>query len=172
MKKSIILLMIVVLPLATGCDFFRALAGRPTSKDIDAKRVEIMKSEEAALQARLDSIRTAEEKVVSDSIAALDSIAAQGIIMAGESRLGGLKGDGTGHRYHIIVGAFRDRDNAQKLAAKAADGGFEAVLLDCRGGMIAVGLCPSDRIAETYDALTILRHKPFCPKDSWILVSE
>ena len=61
MRKSVILLMLAVMTVVTGCDFFRVLAGRPTGKDIDARRVEIMKSEEAALQARLDSIRRAEE---------------------------------------------------------------------------------------------------------------
>ena len=74
MRKSVILLLIGALLTLTGCDFFRVLAGRPTSKDIDAKRVMIMKAEEAALQARLDSIKKAEEKVVSDSLAAMDSL--------------------------------------------------------------------------------------------------
>ena len=91
MRKSVILLVLAVMTVVTGCDFFRVLAGRPTGKDIDARRVEIMKSEEAALQARLDSIRRAEEKVVADSLAALDSLAAQGVIMTGASRLGKVR---------------------------------------------------------------------------------
>ena len=46
--------------VVTGCDFFRMVAGRPTSKDIEKKRLEIIKAEEAALQARLDSIAAVE----------------------------------------------------------------------------------------------------------------
>lgn len=172
MRKSVILLMLAVMTVVTGCDFFRVLAGRPTGKDIDARRVEIMKSEEAALQARLDSIRRAEEKVVADSLAALDSLAAQGVIMTGASRLGGLGAGLPAHRYHIITGAFRDRANARKLADKAVAEGYEAELIECRTGIIAVGLCPSDRIAVTYDALQKLRHESFFPKDSWILLNE
>jgi hypothetical protein len=56
MKKSMILMLMVALPLLTGCDFFRKLAGRPTSEDIENKRVAIMRAEEAAHQARQDSI--------------------------------------------------------------------------------------------------------------------
>lgn len=172
MRKSVILLMLAVMTIVTGCDFFRVLAGRPTGKDIDARRVEIMKSEEAALQVRLDSIRLAEEKVAADSLAALDSLAAQGIVITGASRLGGLAADVSAHRYHIIAGAFRDKANARKLAGKAESEGYEAELIECRTGIIAVGLCPSDRIAVTYNAMQRLRHESFFPKDSWILLNE
>lgn len=164
--------MLAVMTIVTGCDFFRVLAGRPTGKDIDARRVEIMKSEEAALQVRLDSIRLAEEKVAADSLAALDSLAAQGIVITGASRLGGLGADVSAHRYHIIAGAFRDKANARKLADKAESEGYEAELIECRTGIIAVGLCPSDRIAVTYNAMQRLRHESFFPKDSWILLNE
>ena len=164
--------MLAVMTIVTGCDFFRVLAGRPTGKDIDARRVEIMKSEEAALQVRLDSIRLAEEKVAADSLAALDSLAAQGIVITGASRLGGLGADVSAHRYHIIAGAFRDKANARKLADKAESEGYEAELIECSTGIIAVGLCPSDRIAVTYNAMQRLRHESFFPKDSWILLNE
>ena len=172
MRKSIIFLILAAALTVTGCDFFRVLAGRPTSKDIDTKRVQIMKAEEAALQARLDSIRRVEEKIVSDSLTALDSLAAQGVIIADASRLGGLVDESQGPRYRIVVGAFRERGNAQKLASQAEASGFAAELMDCKHGMIAVGVCPSDKIARTYEDLTRLRLEPFCPKDSWILLNE
>ena len=172
MRKSVILLILATALTVTGCDFFRVLAGRPTSKDIDAKRVLIMKAEEAVLQARLDSIRRVEEKIVNDSLAALDSLAAQGVVIADASRLGGLADGSQGPRYCIVVGVFRERANAQKLAAQAEAGGFSALLLDCKRGMIAVGVCPSDRIARTFEDLKRLRTESFCPKDSWILLSE
>ena len=41
-----------------------------------------MKAEEAALQARLDSIRRVEDKIVSDSLSALDSLTARGVVMS------------------------------------------------------------------------------------------
>lgn len=172
MKKSVILLMLAASLTVTGCDFFRVLAGRPTSKDIDAKRVQIMKAEESALQARLDSIRRVEEKIVSDSLAALDSLVSQGVIISDASRLGGLVEEGQGARYCIVVGVFRERDNARKLALQAESAGFTAQLLDCKRGMIAVGICPSDRIARTFEDFRRLRSESFCPKDAWILLNE
>ena len=172
MRKSVILLILATALSATGCDFFRVIAGRPTSKDIDAKRVQIMKAEEAALQARLDSIRRCEEKIVSDSLAALDSLASQGVMISDASRLGGLVQETEGPRYRIVIGVFRDRANALKLASEVEAGGYAAELLDCKRGLIAVGVCPSDRIARTFEDLNGLRSEQFCPKDSWILLSE
>ena len=172
MRKSVIFLMFLTMLAATGCDFFRILAGRPGSKDIDAKRVLIMKAEEAALQARLDSIRIVEEKVVSDSLNAITSLSEEGVIIADASRLGGLASDRPDSRYYIIIGVFRERTNARKLAEQAEEGGFPAELLDCKRGMIAVGVCPSDKIARTFEDLNRLRSESFCPKDSWILLDE
>ena len=76
MKKSFIILLAAMLSL-TGCDFFRKLAGRPTSEDIEQKRIEIMRAQEAAHQARLDSIKLEHQKVV-DSLVIVDSIRQQG----------------------------------------------------------------------------------------------
>ena len=73
MKRSIILLLSASMLMLTGCDFFRTLAGRPTSAEIEARRIEIMRAEEAALQARLDSMKVAEQDM-RDSLDALDSI--------------------------------------------------------------------------------------------------
>lgn len=172
MRRSILLLMLAVVLLTTGCDFLRALAGRPTSADIDAKRIQIMKAEEAALQARLDSIRIVEEKVVADSLSALDSLQSQGVILTDASRLGGIVCDTVSSRYHIVIGVFKDRKNAQKLVRQAEAGGYPAQMMESGRGMIAVGVCPSDRIARTYSDLCRLRMESFCPKDSWILLNE
>lgn len=172
MRKSVILLMLATMLTVTGCDFLRSLAGRPTSRDIDAKRVLIMKAEEAALQARLDSIRRVEEKVVADSLNALETLADLGVVIADASRLGGLASESLDSRYYIVIGVFRERANAGKLADQAKAEGFHAELMDCKRGMIAVGVCPSDRIAKTFEDFKRLRAESFCPKDSWILLNE
>ena len=41
-RLSVILLSVTL--VVTGCDFFRVLAGRPMSKEIEAKRAEILRS--------------------------------------------------------------------------------------------------------------------------------
>lgn len=172
MKKSSLLLVLMMSILVTGCDFLRAVAGRPVSRDIEKKRIEIIKAEEDALQARLDSIKKAELKVVADSIAALDSLVASGVFMSGPDRLGGLAATELDNRYYIIVGAFRESANARKLFESASSKGYSPVLISCRNGMTAVGLCPTDRVAEIRKSYEALKNESFFPKEAWILVSE
>ncbi len=172
MRKSVLLLMAFMLVSFTGCDFLRSVAGRPTSRDIEDKRVAIIKAEEEALQQHLDSIRLAEEKVISDSLASLEALAAAGVMMTGPDRLGGLAGTELEYEYYIIVGAFRESMNARKLFTTASDRGYVPVLISCRSGMIAVGLCPSNSIVELEKSFARLREETFCPKEAWILVKE
>ena len=172
MRKSVILLVLATMLSVTGCDFFRMVAGRPVSSDIENKRLEIMKAEEAALQAYLDSVKMVRERVVSDSLAALDTLKAYGVMMNGPALLGGFAGEVSPARYHVIIGAFKTRSNAEKLARKAEDKGYDVELIDFRRGMVAVGVCASDRIAETVAGYMGLRGESFCPEGAWVLVNE
>ncbi len=178
MKKSILLVMSVMLVTLTGCDFLRRVAGRPTSEDIQEKRVIILKAEEEALQERLDSIRRENERrvadslMVADSLAAVDSLASWGIVTNGPGRLGGLSDMELSSRYYIIAGAFREGANAKKIFDAAYERGCSPVLIGCRNGMVAVGICPADRIAVVRDSLMSLKGESFLPKDAWILKNE
>jgi len=155
---------------ATGCDFFRKVAGRPTSEEIAAKK-EYIEIQEAIHQARLDSLAKV-EKQAADSVAALDVIRAQGALLMGSSRLGGLASASLPYRYYTIIGAFANADNAGRLAEKAASAGLEAVKIPCRNGYTAVGVQPSSRIVEVCAGLPGIQALEFCPKDVWILVNE
>ncbi len=172
MKKSVLLLMSLMLVSLTGCDFLRSVAGRPSSRDIEEKRIAIIRAEEEALQSRLDSIRLAAEKVVTDSLASLEAFAEAGVILSGPERLSGLSGTVLDFRYYIIAGTFGESANARKLFNTATDKGYSPVLISCRNGMIAVGLCPADRIAPVKEAYDRLLGESFFPKDAWILVNE
>ena len=185
MRKSVILLLFAVMTFATGCDFFRALAGRPTDKDIQAKRVKIMKAEEAMLQARLDSIAKEEERVrleaekaLQDSSDACAYIADNGIVLLAASKLRGIAEDGlsdrtSGVRYRIILGSFRDRDNAVSLQSRISEtGDFRPHLVAFGTGMIAVAVCPSDRIDNAVSGYKELKASSICPSDAWILKCE
>ena len=171
MRRSIILLISMSLLLVTGCDFFRTLAGRPTSEDIEKKKVEILRQEQEMLQARLDSIRR-EQQIVQDSIAALDSIRQYGGTILNPAKLGGLFATKLEARYHIIIGAFRVRANAETLLCKAKEAGYVPSLISFNNGMIAVGLCPSSNIVSAKESLKAVKAESFCPKDVWILLNE
>ena len=115
MKRSLLIVMTVAVFTLTGCDLFRTLAGRPTSEEIESKRLEIIMAQKAVEQARLDSLKM-EQKVVQDSIAALDSIKQQGGTILNPSKLGGLFATKLEARYYIIVGSFRQRTPSQSLS--------------------------------------------------------
>ncbi len=172
MRKSVLLSMSLMLVSLTGCDFLRAVAGRPTGKAIEEKRIAIIRAEEEALQERLDSIRLAEEKVISDSLDSFEALGEMGVLMSGADRLGGLSGMELDSRYYIIVGAFRESRNARKLFDTASGKGYSPVLIGSRNGMIAVGLCPSDNIVDVRESYEILKGESFFPKEAWILVNE
>ena len=171
----------VLMLTVTGCDFFRMVAGRPTSKDIESKRIEIIKAEEAALQARLDSIAAVEaekKKMVQDSVDALAYISENRVNLHDVARLGGIQKDeltdtSSGTRYRVVLGSFKDRGNAEKLMHKVAEAGdFWPHLIVLRSGMVAVAACPSDRIQNVVWGLKELRTHDVCPADAWILKCE
>lgn len=173
MKKSCIFLIVLAVLSLTGCDFMRKLAGRPTSEDVEMKRIEILRAEEAALQARLDSLRKVEETMIRDSLNALDSIRQIGGSILNPASLGGLFATKLEARYYIILGSFKARANAESLFNVAKDAGYKPALISFgKGGLIAVGVCPVNRLPDAYTALTEVRKEKFCPDDVWILVNE
>ena len=163
-----ILLMGVSLFAVTGCDFFRTLAGRPTSRDIANMKIEIANAEKAKEQARMDSCRRAQ----ADSLAALDSIKQYGGSILNPAKLGGLFATKLEARYSVIVGAFMFRSNAEALFRKAKSAGYEPSLISFNNGLIAVGLCSTDSVIQAKEALKKVRREKFCPKDVWILLNE
>ena len=171
MKRLVILLMSMSLFMVTGCDFFRQLAGRPTSADIEAKRLEILIAEQQAAQARLDSLMK-QQQIAQDSLAALDSIAQYGGTILNPAKLGGLFATRLEARYYVIVGAFRVRANAENLLLKAKNAGYEPALISFNTGLIAVGLCPCSNVVDAKDALKKVKTEKFCPKDVWVLLNE
>ena len=164
-------MLMVALPLLTGCDFFRKLAGRPTSEDIEDKRIAIMRAEEAVHQARQDSIMMEQQKVI-DSIAVMDSIKQQKSNIIKTDSLGGLLETELDARYYIIVGSFRSKANAESLLATATANGYTPILISFKNGLIAVGVGSSDNIKDAFASLNKVRAEKFCPADAWILVNE
>ena len=173
MMKSLhltILAAALLCSLTCGCDAFRSLAGRPTSKQILAK-AEYLRAEEEAHRARIDSLKRV-EKQLTDSLAILDSLSQiQGTIL-NPAKMGGLFTTKLNSRYHIIVGAFHERRNAEKLFRKVEAGGFAPTLISFRNGYNVVGIYPSNTLADAYQNLLKAKAEPFCPSDAWILVNE
>ena len=156
--------------LLGGCDFFRQLAGRPTSRQIRAKQ-ERIEQEARRHQQRLDSLKLV-QKQISDSLATLDSLRdAKESLITTRQLTGGGKYD-IPYRYYVMLGSFSSPDNATRQAARAQEAGYPATLIPFRNGFTAVGCCPSDNLTEVYASLRKLREEDFCPPDAWILNNE
>lgn len=171
MKKSLVILLAASMLMLSGCDFFRRIAGRPTSEDIENRKIEILLAQEAKEQARLDSLRR-EQQIILDSIAALDSIKQQGGTILNPSRLGGLFATKLEARYYVIVGSFRQRANAEAHLNSISEIGYSPALISFRNGMIAVGVCPVNTLPDALTSLKTVKAEAFCPSDVWILVNE
>lgn len=176
MKNKILVLstFLTAVLLCSGCDMFRSLAGRPTSSDIEAMRVELRRRE-AAEAARRDSLerarRDAEE--AARVAAALDTLQSMKGLLRSPSRFAGLaSGSVPGARYSIVIGSYRDRANAVKYSEKLTADGFPAEAVSFRNGFTAVGVCPTDNPADLLASLRRVRGEKFCPKEVWILVNE
>lgn len=175
MKKTLISALMLVLAVSS-CDFVRTLAGRPTSAQLEQIRMEKIAREEAAHQARIDSMERV-QKHLADSIAAmeahlLDSLAQTKGTVLNPSKLGGLFTTKLETKYYIVVGAFRNRSYAERKLNACNAAGYPATIISFRNGLLAVAVLPSNNLSETLKTLRELRGTSICPKDGWILVNE
>jgi cell division protein FtsN len=173
-----ILLVFGALISLTGCDFFRMLAGRPTSADIEEIRTEIKRVEQEALQARLDSlekVRLAREKdslARVDSFAALDSIVEKTGPLLNPTKFKGISSGEFEARYYVVVGAFRSSANAYSFKHKTDGHGYQSRIFCFNNGLCVVGVCPTDHIREAQRSLKKVSEDSFFPKGAWVLVNE
>ena len=164
MKRILHLVVVLstVVLTTTGCDFFRKLAGRPTSTDIEAMRQAIALREEAKVQAaQSDSIQ-----VVPDTVAAKPEVKpapAKETVSSSSQANDGKK------RYYIIVASFSKVENAERCAERMAGRGFPGELLKFKGGYTAVGVLGTDDMQEAQASLKELKRQDFCPQGVWIL---
>jgi hypothetical protein len=179
MKKSYILLFAAVMMTVTGCDFFRKLAGRPTSDEIEVKRQEMIADLEAkaARQKAVEDSLALVAKNEADSIEACRYIKENGVRIYTSTGLGGLVEDELPSEwygcYRVIVGSFRDKDNAQKKLEEVGEAGdFAPHFIRMRNGMIAVGTCPVNKIHYALAGFKELQRVGACPDDAWILMIE
>lgn len=170
MKKILLMAAVAAgLVAVTGCDFVRSIAGRPTSTEIAAKKAEIEAAEAAKAQAAAEeAARQEAARREAECAAALDE---SGVVMKTAAEMRRLDISGLDAPYYISAGAFGSKANADRLAAKAREAGFEAVLAPLGSSMTSVLLCPSHSKTELYEALTALKGQAFCPADAWILIT-
>ncbi len=169
MRRNIVFILLIMTTMFSSCDFFRGLAGRPTSKDIELKRREILKQEARLEQAKQDSIALV-KKAQLDSLVAAEAI---GKLIYPTSRFGGLTNNvHLSHKYYTIIGAYRVKSNAERVAQEATKAGYEVDLIALQNNMYAIGLSPSNKIADIHTSYLKIKQETFCPEGAWILLNE
>ena len=173
MKKefAILAVMLPVVFVASGCDFFRKLAGRPTSVQIEAMAdaIDQEEAETAARQARQDSL-DAVKKYSADSLAAADSL--RGVKIVKSSYRGDSSGQEPRPRYTIMMATFSGKANARKYIESLAGKGYSGVIVPFRNSQVGVGVCGTDDIVALNREFQKLKRHSFCPKGIWILETE
>lgn len=155
MKKvfpAIYILLAVCIAL-TGCDFFRTLAGRPTSSEIEATR-EVIRQ------------KTAEQQVpeARDTVHAEVQVQEKAPVEPVETAVKEGK-----KRYYIVMASFASAENASKYAERLSSKGYEPEFLGFKGGYTAVGICGTDDEEEAKASLNEVRRQDFCPEGVWII---
>lgn len=165
--SAYLMTVLIVAVSVSGCDFFRSIAGRPTSAEIEIKR-QMIAAQQAEHQAMIDSVRKV-EKQIADSLALIDSLQKKDVTVLNPSKLGGLYTEELNRRYYIIVGSFMDKNNAQRKLTEMKNKGHMAEIISFKNGYTAVGICPTDKKAMISDSLARLLSVGAIDKQSWIL---
>lgn len=171
MKRELIFIFLISIPLLTGCDALRKLAGRPTKAEIEAKKLEILKRQETAHYARIDSLKKV-EKELADSLAKIGTLRQMNGTVLNSGAIGGLFTTKLDYKYYVVVGCFIYRKNAESLFKVVQGKGYVPTIINFRNGFNAVGICHTNDLNNALGSLRKVRYEDFCPDDVWILVNE
>ncbi len=161
--QSVFVLLSVAM-LVSGCDFFRVLAGRPTSKEIAAKREEILRSAQDD-RTPVEPRMTDEKPGISDEKPEMTSDSA---VPADTSTSSATKTKEK-KRYYVIMGAFSSRENAEKYGERIQSFGYEPEFFGFTEGRTAVGIGGTDDLEDAKIFMRELKGQDFCPDGVWIL---
>lgn len=137
---------LIAATMLTGCDFFRSLVGKPTSKDLERMRIEA----QAKKQRQLDSIK----KAKADSLA---------LIAAQEAEKNALK-----DRFYVILGSFKVHSNAERMYAFLEKNNYTPRTIRFKNGFDVVSVASTNNLQEALRILDELLAYEYCPDDVWV----
>jgi hypothetical protein len=129
----------------TGCEWFNTSVLGKSYKEIS--------EEEAVEKENLDSIRQVEK--------------ARQMKLAEMAREMEQAKDQTPKPYHIIVGAFEEKPNADNMFNLFKSNGYNPVRFDY-GGLTHISAVSFESLHEAETALRNMLNLSYCPEDAWI----
>mgnify|MGYP003472477034 FL=1 len=139
-------LFLIAATMLTSCDFFRSLAGKPTSKDIERMRIEA----QAKKQRQLDSIN----KAKADSLAR---------IAAMEAEKKALK-----ERFYVVLGSFKVQGNAERMYQFLEKNNYTPRTIRFKNGFELVSAASTNNLQEALKIMDELLVFEYCPDDVWV----
>ena len=139
-------LFLIAATMLTSCDFFRSLAGKPTSKDIERMRIEA----QAKKQRQLDSIN----KAKADSLA---------LIAAMEAEKNALK-----ERFYVVLGSFKVQGNAERMYQFLEKNNYTPRTIRFKNGFELVSAASTNNLQEALKIMDELLAFEYCPDDEWV----
>lgn len=162
----------------SSCDFFRKLAGRPTSArlaTLEWRRDSLEKAQRVT-----DSVARAAEATVSATEAtqrndALEISALRdmelGRVVHSLSRYEGMADKSSPALFNVIGGTFKNKENALRFTERLKKAGFSQVqLLTLKNGLNLVSLFSSESAVSIQQFFH--KHKDTLPKDAWVVVND
>ena len=143
LKLSIIAL--AALLTLSSCDFVRHIFGKPTSAELKAL------SEAQAAAAEIPAAEPLPEPEPEPEVSPVK-----------------YNVDKLPHRFYVVVGAFKDHSNADKLSARLQKEKYEVTDIYFKDGFKAVALYPSDSYKQALDRLNTLWDIEYLPYDLWV----
>lgn len=147
---------LILLAAATGCDSVRTVLGKPTSADIEKMRLE----------------KEAAEKVQKDSADKAQAVVEKSIAGTPEKEQRGSAASVKICRYNVIVGAFSDAANADRLAEKLTTAGETVTRISFTNGMTAISVLDTDDFHAACRKLNSMVSEDELPYDCWIYDSS
>jgi hypothetical protein len=143
---SITVMVALVLSLSiglVGCDWFnKSVLSKSDKEVVEEKDIE---------KDNLDSIRKA-ERIKLEEMLAREKEEAK---------------NQTSKPYHIIVGAFEEKPNADNMSNLFKTNGYKPILFDY-GGLTHVSAVSFETLHEAETALRSMLELSYCPEDAWI----
>ena len=153
-KLKIITLLFAMAVLLSGCDFFRSMLNKPTSKDIEKMKIEAEQTRKVAEEAR----RKAAEQ---DAIALAEAQRKLEEEKMKQERL-------PKERYYLIYGSFKVEGNAEKLYEQAKSMELSPVRIKFKNGFDLVAFEAFDNISLAYDRMNFMLSQEGTPDDIWV----
>lgn len=200
MRVSTILYLVVALAFATSCASSKgssSLSDNTSTTSTTPKRTPKIKPEASPIKnenkaldlaikeqkaaeaesARMKAEAEARAKAIQDSIAAAEEAALKAAVEAVTMReeqvkvVSSMKNDFQG-RFHIIIGSFRNLQNAENLCKEAAQKGFSPTIMQNAEGLYRVAVSSHEEEQDARDNIAELRK--LNPKwvGMWLLVGK